>query len=127
MRFLKKLSYTKLLVILYVVAQLGVIVWYAANRLSSNEPIAVEASQKIYVAVEEDGKIAVINPDNQAVRYIDLSQTVNGTDTHYAPHNVQVAPDGRTVWVTGNVAGEHQHGSAPTKHLKKIASTLSPF
>ena len=127
MKVFKKPSYTKLLVILFVIAQLGVIVWYAANRSSGNQLVVAEASQKIYVAVEEDGKIAVVNPDNQAVKYIDLSQTVNGMDTHYAPHNVQVAPDGRTVWVTGNVAGEHQHGSAPTKHLKKIASTLSPF
>src|SRR3989344_7021839 len=127
MRFLKKLSYTKLLVILYVVAQLGVIVWYAANRLSSNEPLAVEASQKVYAAVEEDGKIAVINPENQAVKYIDLSQTVNGTDTHYAPHNVQVAPDGRTVWVTGNAAGEHQHGTSPLNRLKNLAGQLSLF
>src|SRR3989344_5892063 len=127
MKVFKKPSYTKLLVILFVIAQLGVIVWYATNRSSGNQLVVAEASQKIYVAVEEDGKIAVINPDNQAVKYIDLSQTVNGMDTHYAPHNVQVAPDGRTVWVTGNVAGEHQHGSAPTKHLKKIASTLSPF
>src|SRR3990167_2467479 len=113
MKVFKKPSYTKLLVILFVIAQLGVIVWYAANRSSGNQLVVAEASQKIYVAVEEDGKIAVVNPDNQAVKYIDLSQTVNGMDTHYAPHNVQVAPDGRTVWVTGNVAGEHQHGSSP--------------
>ena len=127
MKVFKKPSYTKLLVILFVIAQLGVIVWYAANRSSGNQLVVAEASQKIYVAVEEDGKIAVVNPDNQAVKYIDLSQTVNGMDTHYAPHNVQVAPDGRTVWVTGNAAGEHQHGSSLLPRLKNLAIELSPF
>ena len=127
MKVFKKPSYTKLLVILFVIAQLGVIVWYAANRSSGNQLVVAEASQKIYVAVEEDGKIAVVNSDNQAVKYIDLSQTVNGMDTHYAPHNVQVAPDGRTVWVTGNAAGEHQHGSSLLPRLKNLAIELSPF
>src|SRR3989344_5181887 len=127
MKVFKKPSYTKLLVILFVIAQLGVIVWYAANRSSGNQLVVAEASQKVYAAVEEDGKIAVINPENQAVKYIDLSQTVNGTDTHYAPHNVQVAPDGRTVWVTGNAAGEHQHGTSPLNRLKNLAGQLSLF
>ncbi|MBU6431501.1 MAG: YncE family protein [Patescibacteria group bacterium] len=59
---------------------------------------------KIYVAVEGDAKIAVIGAKNKTlIDDIDLSLEKNGVRTLFMPHNVQVAPDNKTVWVTANV------------------------
>lgn len=56
---------------------------------------------KIYVAIEGEAKIAVIDPIRMAViKNIDLAG--------FSPHNVQVSPDNQTVWVTGNSAA-HGH------------------
>ena len=69
-------------------------------------------TEKIYVAVEGDGAIAVIDPARQKViKKIDLNIEHDGGLLPYAPHNVQVSPDGRSVWVTAN-AGSHQDHNA---------------
>jgi YVTN family beta-propeller protein len=76
----------------------------AFDRTASNEsrPYSSDAS-KVYVAVEGDGEIAVVDPDEQRViKRIDLSSKATG----YMPHNVQVSPDGKTVWVTANAMSE---------------------
>src|SRR3989344_3920143 len=58
---------------------------------------------KIYVAVEEAGEIAVISAKDRAViKRIDLSSDMGGKKIGFMPHNVQVAPDNKTVWVTAN-------------------------
>ena len=69
-------------------------------------------NEKIYVAVEGEGKIAVVDAEKRVViKTIDLSLTHEGGLLVFMPHNVQVAPDGKTVWVTAN-AGTHQgHGA----------------
>ncbi len=67
--------------------------------------------EKIYVAVEGEGTIAVIDPESSAViRRIDLSEIREGDRHEFAPHNVQVAPDGRSVWVTANHGGHGEGG-----------------
>src|SRR3989344_8977368 len=59
---------------------------------------------KIYVAVEEAGEIAVISAKDRAViKRIDLSSDMGGKKIGFMPHNVQVAPDNKRVWVTANV------------------------
>lgn len=64
----------------------------------------VKSQEKVYVALEEDGKVAVINTQTTKVQTkIELSKD----GTHYMPHNVQVAPDGKSVWVTANAEGLH--------------------
>ncbi|KKS38323.1 MAG: hypothetical protein A3G49_06120 [Candidatus Sungbacteria bacterium RIFCSPLOWO2_12_FULL_41_11] len=69
-------------------------------------------AQKIYVAVEGDGKIAVIDQNTRKViRNIDLSTDHEGGKLFFAPHNVQVSPDQKSVWVTANV-GDHQDHAA---------------
>lgn len=56
---------------------------------------------KVYVAEEESGGIAVVDArTNQVLRDIPLHETSNGMEMHYMPHNVQVAPNGKSVWVT---------------------------
>ena len=63
------------------------------------EPTLPTETGKIYVANEHAGSISVIDAATNKVR-----KTINinpGTSTELMAHNVQVAPDGRTVWVTG--------------------------
>ncbi|KAA9325686.1 YncE family protein [Adhaeribacter soli] len=63
------------------------------------EPALPTENGKIYVANEHAGSISVIDAATNKVR-----KTINinpGTSTELMAHNVQVAPDGRTVWVTG--------------------------
>lgn len=66
--------------------------------------------EKVYVAVEGDGKIVVIIPEKKrATHFIDLSKDHSEGKLVFAPHNVQVAPDGKTVWVTANVSRHEEH------------------
>ncbi|NUQ57569.1 MAG: DUF1573 domain-containing protein [Candidatus Paceibacter sp.] len=64
---------------------------------------------KIYVAVEEEGKIAVLDAaSNEVIKNIDLSQESAEGKIFFMPHNVQVAPNGKTVWVTGNAMAKKE-------------------
>lgn len=61
---------------------------------ATNTPTAVT---KVYVADEEGSSISVIDADAQLnIATIDLSDGMQ----QYMPHNVQVSPDGRSVWIT---------------------------
>ena len=63
----------------------------------------VKIEDKIYVAVEEAGEIAVISvKDRIVIKRIDLSADIGGIKIGFMPHNVQVAPDNKSVWVTAN-------------------------
>lgn len=62
----------------------------------------VSLHEKVFVALEGEGKLAVIDPLSQKrVSNIDLSHD----GTTFSPHNVQSAPDGKTLWITANVMG----------------------
>lgn len=92
----------KLFQALYCLALLPVVAIFAAPA-SAFAPEAEE--EKVYVAVEGEGKIAVYDTaSRQRIHLIDLAGEHEGTPS---PHNVQVAPDGKTVWVTAN-GGGHQ-------------------
>lgn len=71
-------------------------------------------TEKLYVAVEGEGKIAVIDPaKGSVIKEISLAKDHEGGIIPYYPHNVQVAPDGATVWVTANAgAPEEKHASS---------------
>ena len=73
---------------------------------------AAGTGEKAYIALEGDGKIAVLDTQTrQVIKQIDLTVSLDGMPIAFAPHNVQVAPNGKTVWVTANVQGEHEeHG-----------------
>jgi YVTN family beta-propeller protein len=54
--------------------------------------------EKIYVANEDDGTISVIDANTYKVlETVDLTYKKE----MYMPHNVNVAPDGQSIWVTG--------------------------
>lgn len=58
----------------------------------------------IFVANEDAGTVSVIDADDQTViSEIDLEQKaiLSKKDMMYMAHNIQVSPDGKTVWVTG--------------------------
>ncbi len=76
---------------------------YQKTDLSANTGQNINAkewlSDKIYVAVEDEGVVAVIDADKrEVIKKINLSDG----GVSYMAHNVQVAPDGQSVWVTGN-------------------------
>lgn len=69
-----------------------------------------QLKEKVYVAVEGDGTIAVIDAVKQKViKNIDLSVDHEGGRLMYAPHNVQVSPDNKSVWVTVNATKHQDH------------------
>lgn len=71
--------------------------------------------EKIYVAVEGEGKIAVIDAKSrEVIKKIDLSNNDYGVGGKivFMPHNVQVASNGDSVWVTGNAMFEKSESSA---------------
>lgn len=66
--------------------------------------LETKIQDKIYVAAEGDGKIAVIVArDKIVIGQIDLSSEKHGMKILFMPHNVQVAPDNKSVWATANV------------------------
>lgn len=69
-----------------------------------------QAAEKLYVALEDDGAIAVIDTkDNSLLGKIDLTEKNGEMEVGYSAHNVQVAPDGKSVWVTANFMGLGGH------------------
>ncbi|MEK7067332.1 MAG: YncE family protein [Patescibacteria group bacterium] len=86
-------------IVLVAIVVLGV--WYRYGR---SENIA----EKIYVAAEGDGAINVIDSaTRQIIRTVDLSIGHEGGIVKFHPHNIVVAPDGKSVWITAN-AGKHE-------------------
>lgn len=90
-----------------------------------NAPVAAPASSegeirseapmaegKVYVAVENEGVIAVLDAgENKLLTRISLDKKDGLKLQRYTAHNVQVSPDGRSVWVTANVMeGSSRHG-----------------
>ena len=110
--------------IVIIVVALGVGLYVRNSRENST----LSLTQKLYVAVEGMGKVAVINPLTRKVaKYIDLSGTHDGEALLYAPHNVQVSPNGATVWVTANAGvGHDDHSFLSTKRARAHGTEL-PF
>jgi YVTN family beta-propeller protein len=89
-----------------ILALVGIILLVKNNSVSSTGNALTE---KIYVAVEEEGTINVIDPaTNKSIKVIELTEQETGTK--YLPHNVQASPDGKSIWVTAN-AGMEDHAS----------------
>lgn len=81
-------SYTK-----YGMAIASIILVLAFNSCTKENELITDA---IYVANEDDGTISIINTLKGGVSTIDLMEN----SEMYMPHNVQVAPNGNTIWVT---------------------------
>ncbi len=94
-----------LVIIIILIVLVGGALIYSFLGVSNPE-------EKVYVAVEGDGKIVVLDPLTRTVlRTIDLSTPHEGRVLMFQPHNIQVAPDGKSVWVTANVGGHQAHTS----------------
>lgn len=96
----------KILIALIAIIGISAFIYYESGNQENDKAVSkVEASvrEKIYVAVEGSGEIAVINSTTkQVLKKIDLSEDKNGSIVGYMPHNVQVAPNNKSVWVTAN-------------------------
>ncbi|HRP89396.1 MAG TPA: YncE family protein [Edaphocola sp.] len=85
---------------------------YSISILSSckkkeqhNEPIPY-LPFSVYVAEEDEGGISVIDPiENKVIGTINISE--DHSSMALMPHNVQVAPDGKSIWVS---AMAHEDG-----------------
>lgn len=65
-----------------------------------------DVDEKVYVALEGEGKVVVIDSAQKKIlTTIDLTDRT-GSPIGYMAHNVQVAPDGKSVWVTANAMQE---------------------
>ncbi|MEW6467653.1 MAG: YncE family protein [Bacteroidota bacterium] len=68
-----------------------------ANLSCNKDCCRRNEEEKIYVANEDDGTISVIHPETyEIIRTVDLTYKKD----MYMAHNVQAAPDGRSVWAT---------------------------
>ncbi len=75
------------------------------------------ASSRVFVADEAGGTISVLDHDSMTrIATVDLTEVRDGAAMAFEPHNVQVAPDGRSVWVVApavaDAADPHGHGGA---------------
>lgn len=68
-----------------------------------------KAQEKVYVALEGDGTVIALDAvQRKVVSTIDLSLEKDGVRIKFMPHNVQVAPDNKTVWVAANAMAEEK-------------------
>lgn len=94
-----------------VIATAAVVALYPKQQ---STPAATEAttSDKVYVATENGGSIDVIDTSTRAViKKISIAPENDTSGSMYMAHNVQVAPDNKSVWVTANVMSGEEHGS----------------
>ena len=102
----------------------------AATMACASESPTATSGSKIYVADEEDGSISVIDhTTRRRLRVIDLNQRAGEAVTRYTLHNVQVAPDGRSVWVTALPRAEDHgggHGGATGEAPSEEVVVIDP-
>lgn len=114
----------KLVIFLAILGVVALIAFLVPTKLEN----VVLLNEKVYVAVEDDGVIAVIDPIKlTVVSRVDLSEGHQGGMLMFAPHNVQVSPDNKSVWVTANASMNMDHTSflAPSAraHGDEMADT----
>lgn len=99
-----------LIVILVLIMAIGTGIYLKFNRQNPNE--------KLYVALEGEGKVVVVNIAKQTIfNTIDLAVDHDGERFQYVPHDVQVSPDGKSVWVTANVGGSAKSSASIIPHV----------
>lgn len=86
---------------------------FLSDKISAQNSSTVknnQAAEKLYIALEGEGAIAVVDTkDNTLLGKIDLTYKKGDETITFAAHNVQVAPDGNSVWVTANFMGLGGH------------------
>ncbi len=101
---------------IFVVVILGLAFFSDQIAATNNSDVKQnQAAEKLYVALEEGGAIAVVDTkDNSLLGTIDLTEKRGDREVSYSAHNVQVAPDGKSVWVTANFMGLAGHEAENT-------------
>lgn len=75
------------------------LLFFGACKKGDSNDTPKERVGLVYVAEEESGSVSVIHSGtNEVVRTISISEP--GTTMPLMPHNVQVAPNGKSVWVS---------------------------
>jgi YVTN family beta-propeller protein len=70
----------------------------------NNNTNTQDYEEKLYVALEADGRVGVIDAKSKKfITAINLANVQNNTFVKYTAHNVQVSPNGQKVLVTANV------------------------
>jgi DNA-binding beta-propeller fold protein YncE len=96
---------------------------------SADGPSQPLAADLIFAAVEDDGTLAVLDGETGALlRTVDLSDTAHSERVKLDVHNVQVGPDGRTVWLTAMPSeedGSHTGEPMPEQLVGVDAVTLA--
>jgi YVTN family beta-propeller protein len=107
---MKKYYLPLFIIFIAVILVVGFFWLRPSSKISSPTETLGELNEKIYVAVEGESKVAVIDPNKKKViGNINLSKLHDGEYLNYAPHNVQVSPDMKTVWVTVNIPHKENH------------------
>lgn len=89
--------------IVVLVILVGGIFLLSGKSKEAPKNLETKIQDKIYVAVEEAGEIAVVSAkDRTVIKRIDLSAEIGGMKIGFMPHNIQVAPNNKSVWVTAN-------------------------
>lgn len=100
--------------------------WFSQKPDTTNTTPKTQSvsTEKIYVALEGEGKVAVIDASTrQVLANIDLTKETPAGTVHFMAHNVQVAPDGQRVLVTANVEdATHADGSMPSMDMPSASS-----
>lgn len=112
-----------LLLTLALIAITAIFAFLKSQNIKNTQITRQQYKEKLYVAVEGEGKVAVIDPkDKKVIKNIDLSSKHEEGQMTFKPHNIQVAPDGKTVWVTAN-AGSHFEN--PSHSLRLVTDVYS--
>ena len=78
------------------------------QKVSDTSTTEVKQKQeKLYVGLEEDGAVAVL--DVQSKKLIKKISLDSESGQEFMAHGVQVAPNGKSVWVTVNAMKEDMH------------------
>ncbi|MCC7429698.1 YncE family protein [bacterium] len=82
----------------------GILIISVFSLISCSNENEETVTDAVYVADENGGTVSVIDAlKNKKVTAIDLTEN----SVMFMPHNVQVAPDGNSVWVTGMPMSEN--------------------
>ncbi len=131
----------KVIIALIAIMGIGALAYYGK---SENSSMSSGVKEKVYVAIEGSGEIAVIDMATRRVlKRIDLSEDKGEATVGYMPHNVQVAPDNKSVWGTANAmdakmkmsfriipraeANEGHDGEAVMEKSKDEVIVVDPF
>ncbi len=94
---------------------------------------ADSADALLFVAVEGEGQVVVLNPNSAEIaQRVSLSRIQGDSVMSYGAHNVQGSPDGRSVWVTAPSAhdgasnGGHAHGDRSDELVRLDVARMAP-